>query len=210
MKFYDISLTISNDMPIWPGDPIVKLRRVRDMAKGDPVTLSQLNLGAHVGTHVDAPMHFIQGGNGVDTLNLDVMIGMCEVRRVPDEIRSITAEVLESLHIPFGAIRLLLRTSNSDIWARGENKFQKNFVAIDPSGAQWLVDRGVMLIGIDYLSIAPFKNGAPTHNILLGAGVILIEGLNLSQIEPGEYFLYCLPLKLKDTDGAPARVLLSR
>jgi arylformamidase len=209
MKFYDISLAISNDMPTWPGNPIVTLRRIQDMAKGDPVTVSQLHLGAHTGTHVDAPMHFIQGGNGVDSLNLDVMMGRCEVRRVPDEVRSITAEVLNSLPIPHGAIRLLLRTSNSDIWARGENKFQKEFVAIDPSGAQWLVDRGVKLIGIDYLSIAPFKNGAPTHNILLGGGIIPIEGLNLSQIDPGGYFLYCLPLKLKNADGAPARVLLS-
>jgi arylformamidase len=208
MKFYDVTLTISNEMPTWPGDPVVHLRRIHDMANGDKVTLSQLDFGVHTGTHVDAPVHFVQGGSGVDTLSLDTLIGMCEVRRAPNEVKSITAEVLDSLHIPFGTIRLLVRTSNSDIWARGENKFQEDFVAIEESGAKWIVEHGIKLVGVDYLSVGSFTNGIPTHNVLLGAGVIPIEGLNLSQIEPGEYLLYCLPLKLKDADGAPARVVL--
>ncbi len=208
MKFYDVSLTISNDLPTWPDDPVVNLRRIHDMATGDSVTLSQLDFSVHTGTHVDAPVHFVPGGGGVDALNLETLIGMCEVRRVPNAVKVINAKVLESLHIPFGTIRLLLRTSNSDIWARGENKFQTEFVAIDRSGAEWIVEHGIKLVGVDYLSVAPFDAGFPTHDILLRAGVIPIEGLNLSEIEPGEYLLYCLPLKLKDADGAPARVIL--
>ena len=208
MKFYDVSLIISNDMPTWPGDPSISLKRVSDMDKGDAATVSRLEFGVHTGTHVDAPVHFIQGGSGVDTLSLDTLIGMCEVRRAANDVKVINAEVLDSLHIPFGTIRLLIRTSNSGIWARGENKFQEDFVAIDRSGAEWIVQHGIKLVGVDYLSVGPFKNGIPTHNVLLGAGVIPIEGLNLSQIEPGEYLLYCLPLKLKDADGAPARVIL--
>jgi arylformamidase len=208
MKFYDVSLTISNDLPTWPGDPVVNLRRIHDMANGDSVTLSQLDFGVHTGTHVDAPVHFVPGGSGVDTLSLDTLIGMCEVRRVPDKVKTISAEILETLQIPFGTTRVLFRTSNSAIWARGENKFQTDFVAIDQSGAEWIVAHGIKLVGVDYLSVGPFKNGIPTHNVLLGAGVIPIEGLNLSEIEPGEYLLYCLPLKLKGADGAPARVVL--
>ncbi|HZY46145.1 MAG TPA: cyclase family protein [Anaerolineae bacterium] len=208
MKFYDVSLTISNDLPTWPGDPSVSLQRVSDMDKGDGANVSRLDCGVHTGTHVDAPVHFVPGGSGVDTLSLDTLIGMCEVRRVPDEAKAISAEILEALQIPFGTIRVLFRTSNSAIWARGENKFQTNFVAIDQSGAEWIVAHGIKLVGVDYLSVAPFDAGLPTHDILLRAGVIPIEGLNLSQIEPGEYLLYCLPLKLKDADGAPARVVL--
>src|SRR5512135_2363768 len=207
MKFFDVTLTISNDLPTWPGDPAISLKRVADMEAGDSLNLSRLEFGVHSGTHVDAPLHFIQNGKGVDTLNLDILIGMCEIRRVPDEEKVITAQVLESLRIPFGTIRLLLRTSNSDIWARGENKFQEDFVAIDQSGAEWIVEHGIRLVGVDYLSVAPFQASFPTHNVLLQAGVIPIEGLNLSQIDPGEYLLYCLPLKLKDADGAPARVI---
>ena len=209
MTIYDISLTISNALPVWPGDPPINLYRVLDMSRGDLYTVSRLECGVHTGTHLDAPMHFIRAGNGVDTLDLNVLVGPCEVVYAPDA-KVIDATLLDQLHLPAGSTRVLFRTRNSEIWARGETTFQTEFVAIDPSGAEWLVAHGVRLVGIDYLSVAPFTASVPTHEVLLGAGVIAVEGLNLANIEPGEYQLICLPIKLLNTDGAPVRAILMR
>ena len=208
MPIYDISLTISNDLPIWPGDPAVKLYRVSDMQQGDAYTLSRLECGVHTGTHVDAPAHFIVGGAGIHMLDLNVLVGLCQVIHV--EVDRITADVLESLPIPAETTRVLFQTRNSGYWARGEKTFQADFVAIDRSGAHWLVDHGVRLVGVDYLSVAPFDASLASHDVLRRAGVVAIEGLNLSRIEPGEYQLICLPIKLQDSDGAPARAILMR
>ncbi len=207
MKLYDISLTISNDLPIWPGDPSVNFYRVSDVNKGDEVTLSRLECGVHTGTHMDAPVHFVKGGTGIDTLDLNVLIGRCVVVVVPNA-NVIDAALLDSLSIPPGTTRVLFRTRNSDLWARGDREFHKDFVAVSRSGAAWIVEHGIRLVGVDYLSVAPFNAAVPTHDILLRAGVIPIEGLNLSGIEPGEYQLVCLPIKLLNSDGAPARVVL--
>jgi arylformamidase len=204
---YDVTLTISNELPIWPGDPAVKLYRVLDMARGDSYTVSRLECGVHTGTHIDAPAHFIAGGAGAHAIDLDVLVGPCQVVQVRG-VDVITAETLDSLAIPAGTTRLLFKTRNSEFWARGEKTFQTDFVAIDQSGAAWIVAHGIQLVGIDYLSIAPFEASSPTHNILLQAGVVAIEGLNLSGIELGRYQLICLPIKLQDSDGAPARAIL--
>lgn len=209
MPIYDISLTVSNDLPVWPGDRPAQLEQIMDMTRGDRYTLSQFASTVHVGTHLDAPMHFVKGGSGVDTIDLQKLVGPCYVAHLP-AVDTIDAAALEQAAIPLGAKRLLLRTRNSEYWARGDNVFHTDFVAIDPSGAAWLVQHGVQLVGIDYLSIGPFEGGAPTHEILLGNGIVPVEGLNLSNIEPGEYQLICLPLKLKDCDGAPARAVLMR
>jgi arylformamidase len=209
MKLYDITLTISNDLPIWPGDPSVNLYRVSDVNQGDEVTLSRLECGVHTGTHLDAPVHFVRGGSGVDTLDLDVLIGRCLVVHVP-KANVIDAALLDSLAIPPGITRLLFRTRNSEIWARGDRVFHQDFVAVDRSGAEWIVERGIKLVGVDYLSVAPFEAAVPTHDRLLRAGVIPVEGLNLAGIEPGEYQLVCLPIKLLESDGAPARAVLMR
>ena len=209
MTIYDISLTISNALPVWPGDPPINLHRVSDLCQGDLYTVSRLECGVHTGTHLDAPMHFIRDGRGVDTLDLNVLVGPCEVVFVPDA-KVINAALLDQLHLPVGTTRVLFRTRNSEIWARGETTFQTDFVAIDPAGAKWLVAHGVQLVGIDYLSVAPFTASIPTHEVLLGAGVIAVEGLNLAGIEPGGYQLACLPIKLLNTDGAPVRAILMR
>jgi arylformamidase len=209
MPIYDISATISNDLPVWPGDQPVSLERNKDMQLGDLYTLSQLTSTVHVGTHVDAPAHFIKGGSGIDAIDLTKLVGPCYVAHLPT-VDNIDATALDQADIPIRTTRLLLRTRNSDYWARDERVFQTEFVAIDPSGAEWIVRHGIHLVGVDYLSVGSFENGIPTHEILLSNGVVPVEGLNLSGIAPGEYQLICLPLKLKGCDGAPARAVLMR
>jgi arylformamidase len=209
MPIYDITLTISNELPVWPGDTPIDLRRNRDMQDGDVITLSQFTSTVHVGTHLDAPLHFVRGGHGVDRIDLHKLIGPCTVVDLPD-VDSIDAQSLEQAHIPADVTRLLCRTRNSQYWLRGDKVFHTDFVAIDPSGAEWIVQHGIQLVGIDYLSVGSYDNGFPTHEILLSHGVVPVEGLDLSRIEPGEYQLICLPLKLKDCDGAPVRAVLMR
>ena len=207
MAIYDISLTIQADMPVWPGDPPVEVKQVEFIDQGANANVSRLALGAHTGTHVDAPHHFLNDGRTVEGLPLDVLTGPCFVAQLPDDIDAITAEVLE--HQPLGnASRVLFGTGNSHWWARGEKQFQRGFVAVAESGARWLVEHGVRLVGVDYLSVAPFGDSRPTHRTLLEAGVVIVEGLNLSQVPRGFYDLYCLPLKIAGCDGAPARAIL--
>lgn len=207
MTIYDITLTITPTLPVWPGDPPVRLTQPSHLERGDICTITRLDMGAHTGTHLDAPAHFIRGGATAESLSLDVLIGPALV--VDARGRGhVTANVLETLAIPPGVQRLLLHTDNSAIWQRGEMAFVEQFTAIAADGAQWLVDHGIRLVGIDYLSVGSFDDGIPTHQILLDAGVIAVEGLNLSAIEPGDYQLICLPIKLGGSDGAPCRAVL--
>jgi len=208
MKIYDISIPISKEMPVWPGDPPVELERVQSMDAGADVNVSRFSASVHIGTHVDAPDHFLNNGRTVDSLSLEVLVGPALVVQIPAEESLITADLLDSLAIPKGYGRILFKTSNSDLWQRMEAEFYPEFVAVAPDGANWLLEYGARLVGVDYLSIAPFNQGIPTHRILLEAGIVVVEGLALSQVEPGEYELYCLPLNLVGSDGAPARVIL--
>lgn len=209
MKIYDVSLTISPNLPVWPGDPAISLERIQKMEAGATANVTQMNMSVHVGTHVDAPYHFLGGETmTVEMLPLQMLTGRAHVLRIPNEVDLITAEVLEKAEIPSRTRRLIFKTRNSEYWASGAPEFQKDFVSLSPDGAQFVVDRGIRLVGIDYLSIAPFTDGRPTHQILLEAGIGVIEGLNLSEVSPGRYTLYCLPLKLANSDGAPARVIL--
>ena len=208
MTIYDISLTISPDLPTWPGDPALKLEQIASMDKGADANVTHISAAVHLGTHVDAPHHFLNDGRTVEQLPLSVLTGPCYVMQLPDGVEAITAEVLERMELTFDFKRILFGTSNSHWWAKGETKFQTDFVAITEDGAEWLVNRGVQLVGVDYLSVAPYSDSAPTHTVLLNAGVVIVEGLNLSQIPRGFYDLYCLPLKIADSDGAPARAIL--
>jgi len=208
MKIFDISLSISPNLPVWPGDPSVELTQVASMDKGEHVNVSHLSAGVHIGTHVDAPHHFMNDGRTIEQLPLEVLTGPCYVAQLPDGIEAITAEVLDGMPVPAGVKRILFGTSNSRLWSRGETEFQEDFVAVTEDGAQWLVEHGVELVGIDYLSVAPYSASIPTHRILLGAGVVVVEGLDLSAVPRGFYDLYCLPLKLLGSDGAPARAIL--
>jgi arylformamidase len=208
MTIYDITLTISPDMPVWPGDPAVVLEPVRSMDAGAHANVSRLACSTHTGTHVDAPHHFLNDRRTVESLPLDILTGPALVVQLPAEVEVVTAEVLERASIPAGTLRLLLKTRNSQIWARGEKAFQPDFVGVSADGAAWLVWRGVRLIGVDYLSVAPYKQSVPTHQALLEPGIVVVEGLDLSSVPEGEYELYCLPLKLAGSDGAPARAIL--
>ena len=208
MKIFDISLTISPVLPIWPGDPSLELKQVESLDEGAQANVSHLSAGVHIGTHVDAPHHFLNDGRTVEQLSLSVLTGRCYVTQLPDGIESITAEALEGMSLPVDTVRILFGTSNSRFWSRGETEFQENFVAVTEDGAQWLVDHGIQLVGVDYLSIAPYNDPVPTHRVLLEAGVIVLEGLNLSAVPRGFYELYCLPLKLLGAEGAPARAIL--
>ena len=206
-KIYDISLPLSESLVVWPGDPPVRITHTSHLDRGDPYTVSRLELGAHVGTHVDAPAHFVRGGAGVDRLALDLLVGPAQVVHVA-EGSALTPDVLEALAIPPGTERLLFRTRNSERWGSGLEGFREDYVGFTDAGAHWLVARGVKLVGIDYLSISSYDDLMPPHHTLLGAGVIVVEGLDLSDIVPGAYQLVCLPLKLVDGDGAPARAIL--
>jgi arylformamidase len=209
MRLYDITVPVENGMPVWPGDPAVRLDRVASMAQGAHANVSSLSCGVHVGTHVDAPVHFLDGAPSVEAMPLDALIGrafVADLRRAT----KIDAEALDQARIPPRVQRILFRTRNSEFWRRGEKTFQTGFVAVDASGAEWLVRRKVRLVGVDYLSVAPYKDSRPTHQILLGAGVVILEGVDLSRVPPGAYQLYCLPMKLVGSDGAPARAVLAK
>jgi arylformamidase len=208
MTIYDISLTISPSLPTWPGDPGIELVQFEAMDSGAHVNVTRMSSSVHVGTHVDAPYHFLNDGRTVESLPLDVLTGPCYVVQLPDGVDAITAEVLERTEISRDMKRILFGTSNSHLWAKGETKFQEEFVAITEDGADWLVERGVQLVGVDYLSVSPFGDSEPTHKALLKAGVVIVEGLNLGNVMRGFYDLYCLPLKIAGSDGAPARAIL--
>ena len=177
------------------------------MDAGSKANVTRIDLSAHTGTHVDAPLHFIRDGEDVTTLALETLIGPAELVEAADA-DAIDANVLESLSIPVGTERLLIKTRNSQLWSNPKFTFATDFVAVTESGAVWLVEHGVRLVGVDYLSVAPYGNSAPTHVILLQAGIIPVEGLDFSTVQPGGYHLICLPLKMDGCEGAPARAIL--
>jgi len=208
MKTYDISLTITPNMAVWPGDPKPVLERVTKIEDGRNANGSNMSMSVHTGTHVDAPYHFLQDGSTVEKMPLKVLIGRAYVIHLSDDVDVITPAELEAAEIPPRTRRVLIRTRNSKYWSKEPGRFQEDFVGVDAAAAEYLVKRGVKLIGIDYLSVAPYKNSKPTHITLLKAGVVIVEGLNLSQVPHGRYNLICLPLKLEGRDGSPARAVL--
>jgi len=208
-QYIDISLTFSPDLPLWPGSPPIELARRRDMARGDHVNDGALSFGLHSGTHVDAPLHFLADGADVTRLALDALIGPAAVAVLPD-VDAISADDLEALKLPADTRRLLLRTRNSEGWRQGVREFREDFVALTVDAARWVVARGLRLIGVDYLSVQLFRGDPQTHIALLEADVVILEGLNLADVDPGAYELICLPLKLAGGDGAPARAVLRR
>ena len=208
MKIVDISLPLSSKLPVWPGDSSVVLERYRELSKGDSSNDTRLACSVHSGTHVDAPLHFIENGAAVEQLSLDVLMGPAVVVELP-EIDVITPDQLEAQKLPPNTQRLLIKTKNSHLWDHPDHKFNPEFVALSAASADWIVDQGIRLVGIDYLSIQLYNDVEPqTHRTLLHAGIIILEGLDLRQVRPGGYDLICLPLKLADSEGAPARAVL--
>jgi arylformamidase len=207
MRTYDITLTVTPEMVVWPGDPPVNMQRISSIASGDSSNVTQISMSCHTGTHVDAPDHFLNNGKTVENLSLDLLVGRVYVLHLPD-VNLITASILMDADIPPRTRRLLFKTRNSDFWANGNKEFQTDFVGLSVDAAELLVDRNVKLVGIDYLSIAPYKMGKQVHTILLDAGVVVLEGLDLSRVSQGRYTLHCLPLKLGGAEGAPTRAVL--
>jgi arylformamidase len=208
MKIYDISLTINPEMPVWPKDPPVKIERVSKIEDGANANVSHLDMGAHTGTHVDAPFHFLPDGACIESLDLSILVGPVQVVELPTGVNEINAELIQQAGLAEGVTRVLFKTRNSSFWAQGVREFQTEFVGINLDGAQALAARGIRLVGIDYLSVAPYRRSRPTHEVLLKAAMVVVEGLDLSAVPAGFYQLYCLPLKIKGSDGAPARVIL--
>ncbi|MDN7026030.1 cyclase family protein [Methanoculleus sp. FWC-SCC1] len=202
----DVSVTLKTGMVTWPGDPPVRISHAQSMERGDASTVSLLEMGAHTGTHMDAPAHFVRGGTGIGDIPLDASIGPARVIPIRDRT-SIEPDELEGHSIRRGE-RVLFKTHNSDhVW--DTDRFVEEFVYISEAAAQYLAERQVRLVGADYLSVGGFHaDGVKIHQTLLNAGIWIIEGLNLKQVPPGEVDLVCLPLKILGGDGAPARALV--
>ncbi len=207
-KILDISLPLGPGLVIWPNNPPLMLEPRENPPEGSSY-VSRLSLGTHTGTHVDPPAHAIEGGLTVDHLSLDVLVGPAVVADFSNVSEAIGPAELEAANLPAQTTRLLLKTRNSRRWHAPEPQFSSDYVSLAVEGAAWLVERGFKLVGIDYLSIEPFRRpGRPTHRTLLTAGAIIVEGLDLAEVAPGQYTLVCLPLKLVGGDGSPARAIL--
>lgn len=207
MKLIDVTVPIDSTLATYPGNTPFSLEAIKRLANGDSSNVSTLHLSAHAGTHVDAPRHFFDEGGGVETLALEMLCGRTRVVELTTR-RAVTAEDLTGFDLRED-VRLLLKTANSRLW--GTPDFHQDFIGVSEGAARFLVDRGVKVVGVDYLSVEPYKTpGAPAHHVLLGAGTIVIEGLNLRDVEPGTYEMFCLPLAVVGADGAPARVILRR
>jgi len=203
-RIYDVSVSIRQAMPTWPGDPGFGRTLVHSIEGGASSDVSEIRMGSHTGTHVDAPAHFISNGATVDKLPLDILVGEAAVFELDVQSRIIQTD-LELLGIA-GEVRVLFKTRNSALWKRDE--FTDDFVSFSPEAARYLVEQGVKLVGIDYLSVGEYSKGVEVHHAFLENGVVVVEGLNLSSVKAGRYEMMCLPLKILDAEGSPARVLL--
>jgi arylformamidase len=207
MKLIDVSVPLDAQLPTYPHNTPFTLEPVKRLARGDSSNVSTLHMSAHTGTHVDAPRHFFDDGPGTEALALELLIGRARVIDVSSRA-GVGAEELDGIDLS-DDIRVLIKTRNSRLW--GSPEFHADYVGVTESGAKHLVEHGIKVVGVDYLSVEQFRSpGAPAHHVLLGAGTIVIEGLDLRQVEPGIYEMYCLPLRVVGSDGAPARVVLRR
>jgi len=204
----DITVPLRTNMVHWPGDPDVRIERIQDMERGDPCNVSLLSMGSHTGTHMDAPVHFVRGGSALDVMPLNATIGAARVIEIGDP-EAVHAVELRSHRIRRGE-RILFKTRNSSrCW--GDAEFIEDFVYIGRDAAEYLAQRRVRTVGVDYLSVGGFHHDShETHVALLRAGIWIIEGLNLSRVRPGPYELICLPLKIQGGDGGPARAIIRK
>lgn len=206
--YIDISVPLKTGMVHWPDNPPVSIEKMLDMNHGDICNVSKISMGSHTGTHMDSPVHFVKGGLGIDRMPLEATLGLARVIEIKDTF-SIKTDELKKQALRKGE-RILFKTVNSSrCWKT--DQFMEDFVFISHEAAQYLVDCGVQTVGVDYLSVGGYKiDGVETHQILLKAGIWIIEGLDLSKVNPGNYELICLPLKVVKGDGAPARAILKR
>jgi arylformamidase len=205
MKLIDVSVPLDASLPTYPGNTPFSLEAIKRISRGESSNVSSVHMSAHTGTHVDAPRHFFDGAPGVDQLPLEMLIGRVRVIEIrsrkgigPDELSE--SDLSED-------VRVLIKTSNSRLW--GSPEFNPEYLGVTEAGAKHLIGHGIKVLGVDYLSVEQFKQpGAPAHHVLLGGGTIVIEGLNLRDVDPGVYEMFCLPLRIVGADGAPARVVL--
>jgi arylformamidase len=207
MKLIDVSLPLDSNLPIYPGNTPFQVEAIKRIAKGGSSNVSTLHMSAHAGTHVDAPRHFYDDGAGVEQLSLELLCGRARVIELMTR-KAVTADDLARFDLTED-VRLLIKTHNSKLW--GSPMFHSDYIGVTEPAAKFLVEHGVKLLGVDYVSVEEFKKpGAPAHRTLLGSGTIVVEGLNLRDVEPGTYEMFCLPLSVVGADGAPARVVLRR
>lgn len=204
MKIIDISVSIDKHTPLWPNSSGLRLTPIAQLGKKKAFNETHLEMNAHVGTHIDAPLHFIQKGVSIDRSPLETFMGSAVVIDLP-RVKEITAKDLEKLSLPKGTKRILFKTSNSKLWKK---KFQKDYVGLTMGAADWVVRNGVQLVGMDYLSVAKMSEAVEVHRILLGKGIYILEGINLSGVKPGSYELICMPLKISGAEASPARAVL--
>ncbi len=209
-RHIDVSLPIGPDLLTWPGDPAIEIERRLRIAKGDAANVSELRIGTHTGTHVDPPVHFVEGAVGIDAVPLDALMGECIVADATGVRGEMGPAELDALGVPLGTERLLLKTDNSAIWRSLPAPFPAEYTCLSPEGARWIVERGIRLVGVDFLSVE--RRGSKSHPVhieLLTNGVVIVEGLDLGEVEPGRYTLTVLPLRIVDGDGGPARAVLT-
>ncbi len=208
MKIYDLSILLSEEMHIFPGDPPFTVKKIAEISEGKTANISSITMGSHTGTHIDPPLHFVKDSQGINKIPLDRFVG----RAIVIDLYSVETEITEKdlkefdEKITMGDI-VLFKTKNSEMWDGEE--FREDFIYLTKDAGRYLLKKGIKTVGIDYLSIEEYgSKTAPIHHLLLENGVPIIEGLNLKGIKPGEYFFACLPLKIKEGDGAPARAIL--
>ncbi len=210
MRIYDVSVPISARTPTYPGDPGIDIRQWLSLADGDVANVTALHFGAHTGTHVDAPAHFLKDAPKLHSIDLETLIGDVQVIELPVDVMAIDQSHLEN-RLKDGASRILFKTRNSNFWNEANGEFHTDYTYLSPEAATELVNHGIRLVGIDYLSVERFNcEKFETHEILLSNGVVIIEGLDLRDVPAGSFELICLPLKIAEGsgDGAPARVVL--
>lgn len=210
MEILDITLPLSNQTPVWEGDKGITIRQVAFRERSSDFNISRVEFGVHAGTHIDSPYHLSSQGYTVDKIPLDTLVGPAAVLEISSDVKFINPEALLSCGFKSGMDRIILKTQNTRFWVDDPTGFHGDFIGINSEGAEFMVDQGVKLVGIDYFSASPMSDLVRPHEILLGAGVVILENAYLVDVNPGDYHLTCLPLKLMGTDGAPVRAILTR
>lgn len=202
MKIYDVSVPIDESTPVFPGDPVFRSQSLKSFKEKDRYQLYEISMGNHAGTHVDAPAHFIKDGNTIDDIPLEVLNGRVRVVEIHHATKIDVSELKRLILVD--DFRILFKTRNSLLW---NEPFNPEYIYLTENAAKYLTENGIKLIGFDYLSIDRFGDESyPAHNALLKNDIALVEGLNLAEVEEGEYEMSCLPLRIKGLDASPARV----
>lgn len=210
MQIIDITLPLSNQTPVWEGDRGVTIQQTAVIGEGSDFNVSRAELGVHTGTHIDAPYHLFNQGYTVDEIPLEVLIGEVEVLQIPSDFKVIDSQALKSSGFKPGTQRVIFKTSNTRYWIDDPLQFHRDFIGINSDGAEFLAEQRLKLVGMDYFSASPVNELVRPHQILLEAGIVILENAILVDVEPGAFQLICLPIKLTGTDGAPVRAILIR